>query len=66
MKINNPLIKYENKWVALDEKQEKVLLSATTLSVLQRKILKQKKRNLVVTKVIPFDISLAPNVLTQN
>ena len=61
-KVKNPLVNYENKWVALDENQERVILSANTLSRLQKKILKQKNRNLVVTKVMPFDIYLAPHV----
>ena len=58
----NPLVDYENKWVALDEKQSKVVLASETLLGLQKKIKQQEDRNLVVTRVMPFDVYLAPNV----
>lgn len=62
----NPLLNYENKWVALDKRQEKVVHSAKTLSALQKLIIKQKKRDLIVTKVMPFNVSLAPNVTASD
>ena len=58
----NPLVEYENKWVALNAKQDKVVLSAASLSGLQKKLMVQRDRDLVVTKVMPFDVYLAPNV----
>jgi len=65
-KVENPLLNYENKWVALDEKQEKVVLFADTLAKLQKKIVKQKSRSLAVMWVSPFDVYLAPYVLKKN
>ena len=61
-KIKNPLINYENKWVALNSNYSKVVESADTFESLKRKLDKVGRKKIVVTKVLPFDTILAPNV----
>lgn len=60
-KIKNPLLNYENKWVALNNKQDKVVASANDLKNLHQKINKLKTKNVVLTWVPPFNVALAPN-----
>lgn len=61
-KIDNPLVDYENKWVALNEDKKKVVESAQSLGALNNKLDKSKRNDVVITKVLPFDVLIAPNV----
>lgn len=58
--IINPMICYENKWIALSSDRKKVLASDKSLKKLDKKIQKIKDINFFVTKVLPFDTILAP------
>jgi hypothetical protein len=59
-KFDHPLLNYENKWVALNSKQSKVILHAKSLPGLLKKIKSQNKKDLVVTKVMSFHHYYAP------
>lgn len=61
-KISNPLINYENKWVALSSDRKKVLAAADSVKQLEKKARKLKKK-VVFTWVPPFDRVLAPYVV---
>jgi len=58
--ITNPMINYENKWVALSKDGKKVIASSSNLKLLDQKIQKIKNIDFTVTKVLPFDTILAP------
>lgn len=62
-KASKILLPYENKWVALSKKGDKVLASAKDVLVLDRKLknLKIKKGRAVLTWVFPFRQSLSPS-----
>lgn len=61
-KTSKILLKYENKWVALNKKGDKVLASANDPKVLSEKLdsMKVKKGTAVLTWVLPFNQSYAP------
>ncbi|MBI3443486.1 hypothetical protein HY008_02350 [Candidatus Woesebacteria bacterium] len=61
-KASKILLPYENKWVALTPKGDKVIASARDVKVLSKKLelLKIKKEKAVMTWVFPFSQSLAP------
>lgn len=65
-KTKNILLNYENKWVAMNKKRSKVIESADSFEVLKKKVKKKDKGDIVVTRVLPFDLTLAPNVKAQN
>jgi hypothetical protein len=55
MKQNqNPLLNYENKWVAMTLDYNKVIESADYPKDLEKKLIKQKIKNVVLMKVMPF------------
>lgn len=52
--IKNPLLNYENKWVAMTTDYSKVIESANKPEELEKKLIKQKIKNVVLLKVSPF------------
>ena len=52
--IKNPLLKYENKWVAMTPDYSKVIEFANKPEELEQKLIKQKIKNVVLMKVNPF------------
>jgi hypothetical protein len=52
--IKNPLINYENKWVAITPDYSKVIESADQPKELEKKLIKQKIKNVILMKVSPF------------
>lgn len=64
MKIStrNPLLKYENKWVALDKDAQDVIASGDSLGRLEQKIKDRSVEDpkIVIMKVPPFGKAYAP------
>lgn len=58
--ILNPLIPFENKWVALTTDRKKVVASGRTIKELDKNLIKRRIKNVVLTKVLPFDQVLSP------
>ncbi len=56
----NPLINYENKWVALTLDHSKVVESADQPKELEDKLIKQNIKNVVLMKVLPFNYIFSP------
>lgn len=52
--IKNPLINYENKWVAMTPDYSKVVKSANNPKELEKKLIKHKIKDVVLLKVSPF------------
>ena len=59
-KAKNPLLPYENKWVALTLDRKKVIASAASVKVLDKKLKKLKDKEVIMTKVLPFDGAYSP------
>jgi hypothetical protein len=61
-KTKNPLLRFEDKWVALKPRKREVIASAATIKELDKKLKKLKigKNQALVTKVFPFERSFAP------
>jgi len=59
-RIINPLIPFENKWVALSPDRKKVIASGSSIKELDRKLEKLGDEKAVFTKVLPFDQVLSP------
>jgi hypothetical protein len=61
-KTAKTLLPYENKWVALNKKGDKVLASAKDVNVLSTKLdaMKIQKGDAILTWVYPFKQSFAP------
>lgn len=59
-KVYNPLLHYENKWVALNREGKKVLVAARTVEGVERKLKKLGKQDVVLKWVPPFDAFLSP------
>lgn len=55
----NILIKYENKWVALNKKRSKVLYASQSIDSLLKKISEKKKEKVILHFVPPFDGTLS-------
>lgn len=55
----NILLKYENKWVALDKKRTKVLYSNSSLDSLLKRLTGKKKEEVILHYVPPFDGTLS-------
>jgi len=53
--IKNPLLNYENKWVAITKDYSKVIESADRPEDLEKKLIKQKIKNVILMKVNPFN-----------
>lgn len=56
MKIQNPLINYEDKWVALTPDRSKVVAAGETLEDLDKKLKSLKKKNIILHYVPPFGL----------
>lgn len=56
-KRKNPLLPYENKWVAITQDGKKVITSATTIKTLDKKLEKMERKDVIMTKVLPFSVS---------
>lgn len=59
-KIKNPLIGFENQWVAVTPNHEKVLAAANTLRALDKVLVEKRLEDTVLVKVLPFDVFLSP------
>ena len=61
-KTSNPLLPYENKWVAITPDGKKVIASAKDAKVLDKKLKKLKVKNdeAVMAWVFPFKQSFSP------
>lgn len=55
----NILLKYENKWVALNSDRSKVLYAAKNLDYLFKILPKSKKDDVILHFVPPFDGTLS-------
>lgn len=55
------LIPYQNKWVALTEDRKKVVASDLDVKKLTEKLAKMRKKDVVLTYVIPMDKYYSPN-----
>lgn len=53
------LLKYENKWVALDKERDRVLYSALSIDSLLGKLSKNDRKNVILHFVPPFDGTLS-------
>ena len=58
--IKNPLLNYENQWVALTLDYSNVIESADSPKKLENKLIKQNIKDVVLMKVLPFDCSISP------
>jgi len=58
--LKNPLLPFENKWVALSADRKKVVASGRTIKELDKNLIKQKIKDVILTKVLPFDQVLSP------
>lgn len=53
---------FQNKWVAIDEKTEQVVASGKTISDVQKKAAKKnKRRDIVLEYIRPFNSYLSPS-----
>lgn len=59
-KIVNPLIPFENQWVALAPDRKGVIASGATIKELDRQLTKLKNKDAILTKVLPFDQVFSP------
>lgn len=59
-KIVNPLIPFENQWVALTPDRKRVITSAATIKELDGQLAKLKNKDAILTKVLPFDQVFSP------
>ena len=58
--LNEILKPFENKWVALSSDETKVLSSGDTLSEAESKLSEKEKHEVVLFKVVPFTVGIAP------
>ncbi|MEK7151021.1 MAG: DUF5678 domain-containing protein [Patescibacteria group bacterium] len=54
---------YENKWVALSTKKDKVVSSGNTLKEVIQKLSQQEREKVSFMKVFPFDAGYAPHAV---
>lgn len=59
------LLKYENKWVALNKNRNKVLHAATTIDQLNKILTKTKEKDVILHYVMPFNGTISP-ISSQN
>lgn len=59
-KIPNPMIPYENMWVALSSDRKRVVASGKTIKELDKKMSKIEDNEAIYTRVLPFDQFLSP------
>ncbi len=60
MPIQNPLINFENQWVALTPDRRRVVASGKNYSEVAKKLKKMRKEDVILTYVPPFDGFIAP------
>lgn len=58
--ITNPMVNYENQWVALSSDNKKILAASKNLEDLDKEIKKIKNLKFTVIKILPFNTVLAP------
>ncbi|OGV94737.1 hypothetical protein A3A66_01915 [Microgenomates group bacterium RIFCSPLOWO2_01_FULL_46_13] len=59
-KIKNPLISYENKWIALSSDKKRVIASGKTIETVEKKLAKAKNSEAILMKVLPFETVYSP------
>ena len=59
-KITNPLIPFEDKWVALSPNRKRVVVSGATVQQVEKKLARLGDHNSVLMKVLPFDRFYSP------
>lgn len=64
----NPLIPYENQWVALTPDNKRVVAVGKTFLEAHKKLEKlgTGKKDAILTYVLPFDKAFAPQCLKEN
>jgi len=45
---------YEDKWVALNKDQSKVIASGASIKIVEKKLSKQNNKDVFITYVLPF------------
>lgn len=60
MQIQNPLVNFENKWVALTPDRKIVVTSGRTYKEVDKKLKKMREKDVILTMVLPFDKSYSP------
>lgn len=60
-KISSPFLNYENQWVALTPRGNKVLASGSTVPELEKKLKGVSSKRFVLTFIPPFDKVLSLN-----
>jgi hypothetical protein len=60
IKAKSFLLPYENKWVALTPKGNKVITSDKTISGIFKKVKKLKNNKAIITKILSFDTAYSP------
>lgn len=58
-KIKNPMMDYENKWVALSSDKTRVVAAGSSIKQLEKKLKGFKKDEVILTFVPPFDAVLS-------
>lgn len=59
-RLKNPLVPFENKWVALSPDRKRVVASGATVKEVDEKLKEQKNENAILTRVLPFDKVYSP------
>ncbi|MEK7086092.1 MAG: DUF5678 domain-containing protein [Patescibacteria group bacterium] len=52
--------KYENEWIALNEKTQKVVASGKNIAQVQKKAEKSKDKSIILKFIYPFNTYFAP------
>lgn len=52
---DNPLIKFEDKWVALSSDRKQVVAAGGSIKEVTQKLSEDDKAKIILTKVMPFD-----------
>lgn len=61
LKTQNMLLPYENKWVALSMDYSQIFTSGASLKSVETKLNKLKKKDAVLTYILPFDKYYSPS-----
>jgi len=59
-KTDNPLIHFENKWVALTQDRKRVIAAGDSIKEVNQKLKQLKDQNVILTHVLPFDKIYSP------
>lgn len=60
-KASSIFLPYEDKWVALNKGQTKVVASGSSIRMVEKKLNKQKDKDVIITYVLPFQKYYSPN-----